>query len=218
MPLSLIRQDITLLHVDAIVNAANQGLRPGGGVCGAIFAAAGYDDLCRACEKIGHVDTGAAVATPGFALPARHIIHTAGPIWHGGTAGERDLLASCYRSIRAFLAFHPDMEVTLCLFDRSVTTLTKGIFGEIAQFIDDTYVEESPFARRERWEEAELSNSYPSFGASAAPAPLEDHKESLWPFRRRRKKREEAEPSFVDADAIPHFAPPAAQARPKPPV
>ena len=256
MPLSLIRQDITLLHVDAIVNAANQGLRPGGGVCGAIFAAAGYDDLCRACEKIGHVDTGAAVATPGFALPARHIIHTAGPIWHGGTAGERDLLASCYRSslelaaelgdrsiafplissgiygyppaealavalgeIRAFLAFHPDMEVTLCLFDRSVTTLTKGIFGEIAQFIDDTYVEESPFARRERWEEAELANSYPSFGASAAPAPLEDHKESLWPFRRRRKKREEAEPSFVDADAMPHFAPPAAApqaAAPKP--
>ena len=97
MPFNIIREDITRLNVDAIVNAANEHLKQGGGVCGAIFAAAGADDLQRACDAIGHVDTGSAVITPGFALPARHVIHTAGPIWHG-TAHDRELLASCYRS------------------------------------------------------------------------------------------------------------------------
>ena len=263
MPLSLIRQDITRLHVDAIVNAANEGLRPGGGVCGAIFSAAGYDELCRACEEIGHVDTGSAVVTPGFALAARHIIHTAGPIWHGGSAGERDLLASCYHSslelavelgdqsiafplissgiygyppaealavalgeIRAFLVFHPDFEVTLCLFDRSVTTLTKGLFGEIEQFVDDTYVEESPFARREAWEDDTLSNTYPMMygaGAPAAPAPAaaapqKEPRESLWPFGRRRKKHEEPEEDVSYAAAAPQMAPSAAAPRPQPPL
>lgn len=97
MPFNIIRQDITLLDVDAIVNAANEHLKQGGGVCGAIFAAAGAHDLQRACDEIGHVDTGSAVITPGFALPARHVIHTAGPIWHG-TQRDRELLASCYRT------------------------------------------------------------------------------------------------------------------------
>ena len=97
MPLSLVRDDITLQRVDAIVNAANERLRRGGGVCGAIFEAAGPDELQAACDQIGHVDVGAAVATPGFALPARHVIHTAGPVWHG-TATDRELLASCYAS------------------------------------------------------------------------------------------------------------------------
>jgi len=97
MPLSLVRDDITLQRVDAIVNAANERLMRGGGVCGAIFEAAGPDELQAACDQIGHVDVGAAVATPGFALPASHVIHTAGPVWHG-TATDRELLASCYAS------------------------------------------------------------------------------------------------------------------------
>ena len=75
---------ITDLKTDAIVNAANSGLWPGGGVCGAIFRAAGYDDLDNACKKIGHCDTGDAVITPGFDSNAKYIIHAVGPQWSGG--------------------------------------------------------------------------------------------------------------------------------------
>jgi len=88
--------DITTAGVDAIVNAANSALRRGGGVCGAIFAAAG-PELDRACAAIGGCATGDAVVTPGFELPARWIVHTVGPVWHGGESGEAELLASCYR-------------------------------------------------------------------------------------------------------------------------
>jgi O-acetyl-ADP-ribose deacetylase len=88
--------DITALEVDAIVNAANERLAPGGGVCGAIHRAAG-PELARACAAIGHCPTGEARITPGFGLPARHVIHAVGPVWHGGGRGEDDLLAGCYR-------------------------------------------------------------------------------------------------------------------------
>jgi O-acetyl-ADP-ribose deacetylase (regulator of RNase III) len=90
------RGDITREDVDAIVNAANSGLAPGGGVCGAIFAAAG-PELDAACAGLGGCPTGDAKATPGFRLPAHWIIHAVGPVWHGGDAGEPDLLASAYR-------------------------------------------------------------------------------------------------------------------------
>lgn len=96
MPLNIVDADITTLHVDAIVNAANEQLLMGGGVCGAIFSAAGPHKLQAACDKIGHCDTGSAVATPAFRLPARYVIHAVGPIWHGGSHGERQLLTSCY--------------------------------------------------------------------------------------------------------------------------
>lgn len=98
MAFEIIHGDITKVKADAIANAANTSLRAGGGVCGAIFAAAGAEDLIRACEAVGGVSTGAAVVTPGFALPAKYIIHTAGPVWHGGGAGEPELLASCYKN------------------------------------------------------------------------------------------------------------------------
>lgn len=88
--------DITREDVDAIVNAANSGLARGGGVCGAIFAAAG-SELDAACAALGGCPTGDARATPGFRLSARWIIHAVGPVWHGGGAGEPDLLASAYR-------------------------------------------------------------------------------------------------------------------------
>lgn len=97
MPFTIIREDITRLEVDAIVNAANTGLRPGGGVCGAIFAAAGYEALDKACRAIGHCGVGQAVITPGFRLPAKYIVHAVGPIWQGGTQGERSLLEGAYR-------------------------------------------------------------------------------------------------------------------------
>jgi len=89
------RGDITTLPVDAIVNAANEALAPGGGVCGAIHRAAG-PELARACRQAGPCPTGQARITPGFALPARCVIHAVGPVWHGGGAGEAVLLRSCY--------------------------------------------------------------------------------------------------------------------------
>lgn len=90
--------DITTLDVDAIVNAANRDLRRGGGVCGAIFRAAGAQ-LDDACAALAPCATGEAVVTPGFDLPARWVIHAVGPIWQGGDHGEAAHLASCYRRI-----------------------------------------------------------------------------------------------------------------------
>lgn len=79
---------ITELHTDAIVNAANEGLWAGGGVCGAIFRTAGMEELSKACSAIGGCRTGHAVITPGFKLPAKYVIHAVGPIWHGGEIGR----------------------------------------------------------------------------------------------------------------------------------
>jgi O-acetyl-ADP-ribose deacetylase (regulator of RNase III) len=97
--------DITTLDTDAIVNAANESLAPGGGVCGAIHRAAGAE-LARACAAIGHCPTGEARITPGFRLPARYVIHAVGPIWRGGGEGEAELLASAYRSAMRLAAEH----------------------------------------------------------------------------------------------------------------
>lgn len=97
MGFHLVQEDITEMDVEAIVNAANTDLLPGGGVCGAIFSSAGYDKLSKACEKIGHVDTGKAVLTPGFNLKAKYIIHTAGPMYIDGRHNEKELLESCYK-------------------------------------------------------------------------------------------------------------------------
>ncbi len=98
MPFSIIKGDITRMKADAIVNAANEHLARGGGVCGAIFAAAGADRLQEACWELGRCPTGSAVITPGFDLPARFVIHTVGPVWQGGGRGEEALLRSAYRS------------------------------------------------------------------------------------------------------------------------
>lgn len=98
--LELVRADITTLDVDAIVNAANNALMCGGGVCGAIHAAAGRE-LAEACRESAPCPTGEARLTPGFDLRARWVIHTVGPVWRGGTQGEDRLLASCYRSAMA---------------------------------------------------------------------------------------------------------------------
>ena len=99
--LEAVRGDITAERVDAVVNAANRWLRGGGGVDGAIHRAAGAERLQAACRVIGECPPGHAVVTDGFDLPARFIIHTVGPIWHGGNAGEPETLASCYRSVLA---------------------------------------------------------------------------------------------------------------------
>lgn len=87
---------ITDLDTDTIVNAANEGLWAGGGVCGAIFRAAGHDKLQDACDSIGHCDTGSAVITPGFNLRAKYVIHAVGPVWRGGNSNEPQLLYGAY--------------------------------------------------------------------------------------------------------------------------
>ena len=95
--LTVLQGDITKLDVDAVVNAANESLRPGGGVDGAIRRAAGWK-MNAALMKIGGCPTGEAVSTEGFALPARWAIHTVGPVWKGGGAGEEAALERCYRN------------------------------------------------------------------------------------------------------------------------
>ncbi len=121
MSVEAVRGDITAERVDAIVNAANNALRRGAGVCGAIFAAAG-PELDGACAALGHCATGDAVVTPGFALPARWIVHTVGPVWHGGDRDEPALLASCYRR---------SIEVARAAGARSIAfpAISTGIFG-----------------------------------------------------------------------------------------
>lgn len=97
MPFQIVRNDIVKMHVDAVVNAANTELKPGGGVCGAIFAAAGTEKLQEECERIGKCGEGSAVITRGYDLPARYIIHTVGPVWQGGNRDEERILSDCYK-------------------------------------------------------------------------------------------------------------------------
>lgn len=98
MPLQIVRNDITKMEVDAIVNAANSHLKMGGGVCGAIFNAAGVKELQAECDSIGICNTGNAVITKGYRLPAKYIIHAVGPIWSGGNSNEEKLLTDCYKN------------------------------------------------------------------------------------------------------------------------
>ena len=116
------RADITTLPVDAIVNAANEEFRGGGGVDGAIHRAAG-PELLRECELHPRLPTGEAILTRGYRLPARYIIHSAGPIWRGGGYKEHRLLAQCYRSVFHRAREHGDI--------RSIafTAISTGVYG-----------------------------------------------------------------------------------------
>lgn len=119
--ISVLISDITTLAADAIVNAANTSLAPGGGVCGAIHRAAG-PGLARACAAIGGCPTGEARITPGFKLPARYVIHAVGPVWRGGGSGEPELLASAYRHSLALAKAH-------ALRSIAFPAISTGIYG-----------------------------------------------------------------------------------------
>ena len=116
------KTEITELDTDAIVNAANDGLWAGGGVCGAIFRAAGYDELTQACKKIGGCPTGSAVITPGFKLKAKYIIHAVGPRWQGGNNNEK---------VELYNAYMKSLELAMenGLHSIAFPLISSGIFG-----------------------------------------------------------------------------------------
>jgi len=119
--ITIIVDDITKLDIEAIVNAANTTLLGGGGVDGAIHRASG-PELKETCRRIGCCPTGNAEVTPGFGLPAKWVIHTVGPVWTGGNAGEADLLASCYRNT---LALALQQGITSIAFP----AISTGVYG-----------------------------------------------------------------------------------------
>lgn len=122
MPFKLVRNDITKMPVDAIINAANTALKMGGGVCGAIFSAAGADKLQEECDHIGKCNVGEAVITNAYSLPSRYIIHTVGPIWHGGNYGEAQLLRNCYINSLTLARQHECKSIAFPL-------ISSGIYG-----------------------------------------------------------------------------------------
>ena len=130
--MNLIKGDITTLDLDCIVNAANEDLLPGGGVCGAIHQAAGKE-LALECKRIGHCGVGEARITNGYDLKAKHVIHTVGPIWHGGDHGENQYLFNCYKK-SLLLSTHHDIDTI------AFPNISTGIFGYPKELAAETAI------------------------------------------------------------------------------
>mgnify|MGYP004644057041 FL=1 len=208
IPLIIVRNDITKMPVDAIVNAAKESLLGGGGVDGCIHRAAG-PELLAECRTLGGCKTGDAKITKAYRLPCRYVIHTVGPVWNGGNHGEREQLVSCYRTSLALakehncetVAFplissgifgypkdqalrvavdtigefllHNDMTVYLVIFDRKAYQISGKLFADIAEYIDDHYVDAHTDSRRERMRRMSvLESRAEAVCESAMPAPM----------------------------------------------
>jgi len=147
MPLSRVHGDITVMRVDAIVNAANTMLRAGGGVCGAIFRAAGARELQAACDALSPpIQTGGAVITKGFALPAKYIVHTAGPVYHGGDQGEEALLRACYTNSLAIAHQNGCKSIAFPLISSGIYGYPKDEALNVAESAINTWLAENASA------------------------------------------------------------------------
>jgi O-acetyl-ADP-ribose deacetylase (regulator of RNase III) len=143
----VVQGDITTLAVDAIVNAANSSLLGGGGVDGAIHRAAG-PRLVATCATLGGCRTGEAKITPGYNLPAKHVIHTVGPVWRGGAYGEDELLASCYRSSLALAEQHGIQTIAFPAISTGIYSFPQPRAARIAATEVQAFLERHPSIER----------------------------------------------------------------------